>query len=109
MVKALLGKEGFDPLQNLGQLRPGPILSAITKKSDRARATDDLLAKATAFGYFSQTLNLLRERYPASLSNSKRTVKIRDKMGSAIEERNLRSNLRREMTPQDPLSTTYAC
>ncbi|ETL93737.1 hypothetical protein L917_08174, partial [Phytophthora nicotianae] len=30
-----------------------------TKKSDRARATDDLLAKATAFGYFSQTLNLL--------------------------------------------------
>ncbi|ETK93501.1 hypothetical protein L915_03336, partial [Phytophthora nicotianae] len=52
-----------------------------TKKSDRARATDGLLAKATALSYFSQTLNLLRERYPASLSDSKRIAEIRKKNG----------------------------
>ncbi|ETM00019.1 hypothetical protein L917_03226, partial [Phytophthora nicotianae] len=70
-----------------------------TKKSDRARATDVLVAKATTLGYFSQTLNLLRERYPASLSDSKRIAKIRKKMGSAIEKRNLRSNVQRNDAP----------
>ncbi|KAE9158348.1 hypothetical protein PF005_g32486, partial [Phytophthora fragariae] len=52
-------------------------------------AQGNRLAKAIAVGYMSQVVNLLRERYPQHLSDSKRIAKIRDKMGSAIEERNL--------------------
>jgi len=37
----------------------------------------------------SQVVNLLRERYPQHLSDSNRVAKIRDKMASTIEKRNL--------------------
>ncbi|KUF86454.1 hypothetical protein AM587_10009770 [Phytophthora nicotianae] len=48
-----------------------------------------LLAKATAVGYMSQVVNLLRERYPTHLSDNKRIAKNREKMAAAIDERNL--------------------
>ncbi|POM61716.1 LOW QUALITY PROTEIN: hypothetical protein PHPALM_29234 [Phytophthora palmivora] len=71
----------------------------ITKKSSRARASDGLLAKSTALGYFSQVANMLRERYTTSFVDSKRIAKIRDKMASHIEERNLRANVQTNDAP----------
>ncbi|OWZ16520.1 hypothetical protein PHMEG_0009677 [Phytophthora megakarya] len=70
-----------------------------TKKSEKARAADGFLAKSTALGYFSQIVNLLRERYSASLSDSKRISKISDKMTSAIDERNLRAYVQTNDAP----------
>ncbi|KAG3010337.1 hypothetical protein PC128_g13127 [Phytophthora cactorum] len=42
---------------------------------------------------------MLRERYPSALSDSQRIAKIRDKMGSNIEERNLRTNVQTNDAP----------
>ncbi|EGZ15012.1 hypothetical protein PHYSODRAFT_405891, partial [Phytophthora sojae] len=59
------------PTQNFYSLLTAFSIFLQTKKSNRARAADGLLAQSTALGYFSQVLNLLRERYPTSLSDSK--------------------------------------
>ncbi|KAG3120768.1 hypothetical protein PI124_g1821 [Phytophthora idaei] len=95
----LLDADASLPAQNVYSLLTAFSIYLQTKKRDRARAADGLLAKAIALGYFSQTLNLLHERYPASLSDSKRIAKFRDKMGSAIEERNLRANVKKNDAP----------
>ncbi|POM81292.1 Hypothetical protein PHPALM_757 [Phytophthora palmivora] len=42
---------------------------------------------------------MLRERYTTSLVDSKRIAKIRDKMASHIEERNLRANVQTSDAP----------
>ncbi|EGZ22431.1 hypothetical protein PHYSODRAFT_495391 [Phytophthora sojae] len=68
------------PTQNFYSLLTTFSILIQTRKSNRARAADGLLAKATALGYFSQVVNLLRERYTTSLTDSKRIAKIRDKM-----------------------------
>ncbi|EGZ17238.1 hypothetical protein PHYSODRAFT_331245 [Phytophthora sojae] len=62
------------------------------------------LAKATAVGYMSQVVNLIRERYPLYLSDSKRIAKIGDKMGSTIEERNLLAGVQTGEAPGCTLS-----
>ncbi|OWZ18063.1 hypothetical protein PHMEG_0007906 [Phytophthora megakarya] len=49
-------------------------------------ARGDPLAIATAVGYMSQIVYLLRERYPSYLSDSKRMAKIRDKPGCTIND-----------------------
>ncbi|EGZ22045.1 hypothetical protein PHYSODRAFT_402726, partial [Phytophthora sojae] len=73
------------PSQNFYSLLTAFSIFLQTKPSARGGH----LTKATAVGYMSQVVNLLRERYPLYLSDSKRIAKIRDKMGSTIEERNL--------------------
>ncbi|EGZ13930.1 hypothetical protein PHYSODRAFT_512518 [Phytophthora sojae] len=73
------------PSQNVYSLLTAFSIFLQTKPSARGGR----LAKATAVGYMSQVVNLLRERYPLYLSDTKRIAKIRDKMGSTIEERNL--------------------
>ncbi|EGZ17424.1 hypothetical protein PHYSODRAFT_500802 [Phytophthora sojae] len=73
------------PSQNFYSLLTAFSIFLQTKPSARGGR----LAKATDVGYMSQVVNLLRERYPLYLSDSKRIAKIRDKMGSTIEERNL--------------------
>jgi hypothetical protein len=87
------------PTQNFYSLLTAFTIFLQTKKSTRARSGDGLLAKSTALGYFSQTLNMLRERYPSSLSDTQRVAKIRDKMASNIEERNLRTNVQTNDAP----------
>ncbi|OWY94920.1 hypothetical protein PHMEG_00035217 [Phytophthora megakarya] len=62
------------------------------------------LAKATAVGYLSQVVNLLRERYPAHLSDNKRIAKIREKMAVAIEERNFVAGVQTGEVPGCTLS-----
>ncbi|KAG2843510.1 hypothetical protein PC116_g5041 [Phytophthora cactorum] len=84
IAKTLSAPEAL-PSQNVYSLLTAFSISLQTKPSARG----SLLAKATAVGYMSQVVKLLRERYPAHLSDSKRIGKIRDKMGAAIEERNL--------------------
>ncbi|EGZ25898.1 hypothetical protein PHYSODRAFT_480962 [Phytophthora sojae] len=68
------------PTQNFYSLLIAFSIFIQTRKSNRARAADGLLAKATSLGYFSQVVNLLRERYITSLTDSKRIAKIRDKI-----------------------------
>ncbi|KAK1928570.1 hypothetical protein P3T76_015934 [Phytophthora citrophthora] len=87
------------PTQNLYSLLTAFSIFIQTKKSDKARSTDGLLAKSTALGYFSQIVNLLRDRYSKSLDDTKRIAKIRDKMSSFIEERNLRANVQTNDAP----------
>ncbi|KAG3095668.1 hypothetical protein PC128_g2709 [Phytophthora cactorum] len=84
IAKTLSAPEAL-PSQNVYSLLTAFSISLQTKPSARG----SLLAKATAVGYMSQVVKLLRERYPAHLSDNKRIGKIRDKMGAAIEERNL--------------------
>lgn len=64
-----------------------------TKTSPRSRASDGLLAKATAVGYFSQMANYLKDTYPGSLSKSKRVEATRGAMAKAVDERNLLANI----------------
>eukprot|EP00644_Phytophthora_capsici_P003382 jgi/Phyca11/116680/e_gw1.31.393.1 len=87
------------PTQNFYSLLTAFSIYLQTKKSSKARAGDGLLAKSTALGYFSQVLNILRERYPSCLTDSTRLAKIREKMGGAIEERNLRANVKTNDAP----------
>ncbi|KAG3020641.1 hypothetical protein PC123_g9158 [Phytophthora cactorum] len=84
IAKTLSAPEA-SPSQNFYSLLTAFSIFLQTKPSARG----SLLAKATAVGYMSQVVNLLRERHPAHLSDSKRVGKIRDKMGAAIEEQNL--------------------
>lgn len=87
------------PTQNMYSLLTAFSIYIQTKKSNKARAADGLLAKSTALGYFSQVVNMLRERYTNSLGDPKRIAKIRDKMASYIEERNLRANVQTNDAP----------
>ncbi|POM61601.1 hypothetical protein PHPALM_29361 [Phytophthora palmivora] len=87
------------PMQNFYSLLTAFSIFLQTKKSNKARAIDGFLSKSTALGYFSQIVNLLRERYSNALSDSKRVAKIREKMASAIEERNLRANVQTNDAP----------
>ncbi|POM80484.1 LOW QUALITY PROTEIN: Hypothetical protein PHPALM_1675 [Phytophthora palmivora] len=87
------------PLQNFYSLLTAFSIFLQTKKSNKARAVDGFLSKSTALSYFSQIVNLLRERYSNALSDSKRVAKIREKMASAIEERNLRANAQTNDAP----------
>ncbi|POM79080.1 Hypothetical protein PHPALM_3316 [Phytophthora palmivora] len=87
------------PLQNFYSLLTAFSIFLQTKKSNKARAVDGFLSKSTALGYFSQIVILLRERYSNALSDSKRVAKIREKMASAIEERNLRANVQTNDAP----------
>jgi hypothetical protein len=87
------------PTQNMYLLLTAFSIFVQTKKSSKTRSSDGLLAQATAPGYFSQVVNILRERYTTSLYDSKRIAKIRDKMGSHIEERNLRASVQTNDAP----------
>ncbi|EEY56245.1 uncharacterized protein PITG_23348 [Phytophthora infestans T30-4] len=58
-------------MQNFYSLLTAFSIFLQTKKSSKSRAADGYLAKATALGYFSQVVNLLRERYSDSLQDSK--------------------------------------
>ncbi|EGZ15138.1 hypothetical protein PHYSODRAFT_333408 [Phytophthora sojae] len=62
------------------------------------------LAKATVVDYMSQVVDLLRERYPLYLSDSKQIAKIRDKMGSTIQERHLLAGVQTGEAPGCTLS-----
>ncbi|RAW20698.1 hypothetical protein PC110_g22859 [Phytophthora cactorum] len=94
-----LSKETSLPTKNFYSLLTAFSIFLQTKKSTRARSGDGLLAKSTALGYSSQTLNMLCERYPSALSDSQRIAKIPGKMGSNIEERNLRTNVQTNDAP----------
>eukprot|EP00644_Phytophthora_capsici_P007059 jgi/Phyca11/112678/e_gw1.22.409.1 len=80
-----LSAPGALPSQNFYSLLTAFCVYLQTKISARGAP----LAKAAAVGYLSQVVNLLRERYPAHLSDNKRIAKIREKMAAAIDERNL--------------------
>eukprot|EP00644_Phytophthora_capsici_P008822 jgi/Phyca11/102446/e_gw1.6.332.1 len=67
-MHASFANEAALPTQNFYSLLTAFSIFLQTKKSSRARS--GLLAKSTALGYFSQILNMLRERYPTSLSDS---------------------------------------
>lgn len=55
-------EEASLPTQNLYSLLTPFAISIHTKKSNKARAADGLLAKSTALGNFSQVVIMLRER-----------------------------------------------
>jgi hypothetical protein len=84
-IASSLSIPGALPSQNYCSLLTAFSIFLQTKTSARGGR----LAKATAVGYMFQVVNLLREQYPQHLSDSKRVAKIRDKMASTIEERNL--------------------
>lgn len=87
------------PQQNFYSLLTAFSIFLQTKTSAKSRASDGLLAKATAVGYFSQVVNYLRETYAGCLSDSKRVGAIRDAMAKAIEERNLLANIQTNDAP----------
>ena len=70
--------------QNLYSLLTAFSIYLRTKKSTRSRGADGLLSRATAVGYLSQVVNLLRERYPNALLDAKRIAKIRENMANSI-------------------------
>ncbi|KAE9320510.1 hypothetical protein PR003_g17694 [Phytophthora rubi] len=80
-----LSEPGALPSQKFYSLLTTFAIYLQTRKSARG----GLLAKATAVGYTSQVVNLLRERYPNYMADRKRIAKIREKMAAAIDERNL--------------------
>lgn len=94
-INKVLSSGGPAPSQNFYSLLTAFSIFLQTKTSARA----SLLAKATAVGYMSQVVNLLRERYPMHMIDSKRISKIREKMASAIEERNLLANVQTKDAP----------